>query len=106
MGKIKIPSAPAAFSFSITFQKSFSLITECTDDQPSLASGTMVGLLMPGKYLQIVSKFSFGAFSNTYLVYLAFFTERMRNNSWSSSSCLLLDKLFPEISTASDFKMI
>src|SRR5215207_1802455 len=74
IGMIKMPCAPLAFRFSITFQKSFSLITECTELQPFSASGKIVGLFIPGKSLQISSSLSFGAFNNTYLLFFAFFT--------------------------------
>ncbi len=43
-----MPSAPTALSWLVMCQKSSSFTTDCTDTQPSSASGVTVGDLMPG----------------------------------------------------------
>ena len=55
-------------------QKVFSLITECSELQPSLFKGNTVGLFNTGKIFEIASILSFGAFNKMYLDSLAFKT--------------------------------
>ena len=87
IGIISMPCAPFAFNFSMTFQKSLSLITECTELQPGSARGRIVGLFIPGSKLQILSSFSLGAFSNT--------VSEMRIVSSSFNS--LVKRVLPEL---------
>ena len=74
IGTTRIPCAPAAFSCSMIFQKSFSLSTLCTLLQPSSANGNTVGLFIPGNKSMISFNLLLGAFSRIYLVFFAFFT--------------------------------
>jgi dipeptidyl-peptidase-4 len=75
MGTTKIPSAPAFLSFSSISQNLSFSITECKDDQPSIAKGKTVGLLRTGRILVISSILSLGALSKMYLNFLASKTE-------------------------------
>ena len=87
MGTTRIPCAPAAFNFSMISQNSFSFTTLCTLLQPGSASGSTVGLFMPGSREMISFSFSLGALSSIYFVCLALRTDRIRNNNFSRISC-------------------
>ncbi len=85
IGTTSMPCAPAALSCSILSQNSSSFSTLCTLLQPLSASGSTVGLFIPGSREMISFSLSLGAFSSTYLLRLAFFTERMRNRTCLAS---------------------
>ena len=87
-------------------QKSFSFTTLCTLLQPGSASGNTVGLFIPGSKEIISFRFSFGAFSRIYFVCLAFRTERIRNNNFSSICCCSIPSAGWRINTASECKMV
>ena len=103
---IRIPWAPFALSFSIRFQKSDSSITEWIELHPGSASGRMVGLFIPGNKLQMMSSLLFGAFSNTYLLFFAFFTARIRNKRLSKMIFFSFDSDLLATSTDSDERMV
>ena len=63
-----MPWAPASRSASMMSQKSFSLMTEWSELQPSRASGTTVGLLIPGRMLMILSMAWLGRIEHNILV--------------------------------------
>src|SRR5260370_5270224 len=100
IGTTRIPCAPAPFNRSIMSQKSFSLNTLCTLLQPASASGSTVGLFIPGSSAMISCSLSFGAFNKTYLVLRALFTARMRNRNFSRICCFGSSRYLFRISTA------
>ncbi len=70
-----MPSAPACLIFSIFSQNSFSLITECREHHPSVASGRIVGARIPGKNLVMLSTALVVQLSKMYLLFFATCTD-------------------------------